>query len=93
MRTLKEFEYYISNKAKYYSRRDDDIQDFEQEGRLAAWQAIQRDNNATKSYVYQAIDWAMLVYLNRVAYKNPEEISADEHFGGILWGDESFSED
>ncbi len=92
-RNLKEFEPYIHVKAKYYSKRDEDIEDFQQEGRTAAWLAIQRDPNATKSYVYQAIDWAMLVYVDRVIYKNPEEASANELFGGFLWGESAWSDD
>lgn len=86
-RTLSEFEAYIYNKAKYYAKRDDDIEDLQQEGRTAAWLAIRRDPTSTKSYVYQAIDWAMLIYVDRVIYKNPEELSANEMYGGFLWGE------
>ncbi len=92
-RRLEEFEAYIYTKARFYAKRDEDIEDFQQEGRTAAWLAIQRDPYATKSYVYQAIDWALLIFVNRVIYKNPEEASANEMFGGYLWGESVWDED
>lgn len=84
---LKEFESYIRTKARRFARRPDDVDDFIQEGRLAAWQALQDDPKATKSYVHQRISWRVSDFATRRIYKNPEEISANESFGHILWGD------
>lgn len=89
---LPEFESYIRMKAKYFARRPEDVQDYEQEGRIIAWQALQDDPNATKSYVRQRIDWRLMDFTTRVIYKNPEEMSANELFGDVLWGDNTFED-
>lgn len=92
LRNLKEFETYIKVKARSMARRHDDIEDFEQEGRLAAWQAICDDPVATKSYVQKRINWRMIDFMQRKIYKNPAEISADDVFGNLLYGDYTLDE-
>ncbi len=66
------------------AHRPDDYDDFEQEGRLAAWTAIKRDPTATKSYVQQAIDWR-LVDLARKLYNHVEEQYTPAH-ENMLYG-------
>ncbi len=87
---LGEFESYIQVKARSFARKPVEVSDFEQEGRIAAWQALQKDPDATKSYVQQRIDWMLLNYSNRYVHKNPEEYSADEMFSGIIWGETEY---
>ncbi len=65
-RGLKEFERFISLKAHHHAYEKSDVDDFLQEGRLAAWLALKRDPNATKSYVQQAIEWRMIDYARRM---------------------------
>ena len=65
-RRLKQFERYIKMKANSHAYEDSDVDDFEQEGRIAAWMALKRDPDATKSYVQQAIDWRMIDYARKV---------------------------
>jgi DNA-directed RNA polymerase specialized sigma subunit len=84
---INEFESVIKAKATSYARRADDVEDFQQIGRLAVFKALQDDPKATKAYINQRIDWDMLSYITRSIYKNPEESSADEQFGHILWGE------
>lgn len=84
---LPEFETYIRARARQFARREADIEDFYQEGRIGAMVALRKDPDATKSYVKQAVEWSMLLYVNRGIYKNPEEMSANEMFGPMLWGD------
>ncbi len=84
---LQDFEKYIKAKAISFAKRNADIEDFQQIGRLAAHQALQDDPQATKSYVYQRIDWRMIDFYNRNIYKNPYEYSANEMFGNAIWGE------
>lgn len=84
---LKDFERYIKAKAWGFARREADVEDFQQIGRLAAHQALQDDPAATRSYVYQRIDWRMIDYYKRAIYKNPQELSANHLYGHLLWGD------
>lgn len=86
-RKVADFESYIKMRAKSYAKRTDDIEDFEQVGRLAAWMAIQEDEYCTKSYAQTRIEWRMRDYWKRGVYKNPEELSANEYFGNKLWGE------
>lgn len=65
-RELKEFERFISIKAQGHAYEASDVDDFKQEGRIAAWQAIKRDPEATKSYVQQAIEWRMIDYTRKI---------------------------
>ena len=53
-------------KARYYANIKDDIDDFIQEGLIAAWKALERDPNATNSYVHQAIEWRMIDYARKI---------------------------
>jgi DNA-directed RNA polymerase specialized sigma24 family protein len=87
MSRLEEFEQYIRGKAISYARRPDDIEDFQQVGRLAAWAALKDDPTATKSYVYRRIGWRMNDFWKRGLYKDPDELSADEHFNNVLYGE------
>lgn len=87
MKRLKEFEPYIKSRARSYANRYDDIEDFEQIGRLAAFAALKEDPNATKSYVHRRIEWRMSDFWKRGIYKNPAELSADELFNNVLYGD------
>lgn len=86
-RSIGEFEGYIKVRAKAYAKKTNDIEDFEQVGRLAAWSAIQDDPYCTKSYAHQRIEWRMRDFWKRGIYKNPEELSANEYFGNKLWGE------
>lgn len=83
-RKLAEFERYIDLRAKNLAYRVDDYDDFKQEGRLAAWKAMQQDPYATKSYIQQAIDWR-LVDLARKLYNHVEEQFTSQH-ENILYG-------
>jgi hypothetical protein len=84
---LAEFEVYIKSRALSYANRHDDIQDFQQIGRIAAWAALLDDPKATKSYVHRRIEWRMKDYWKRGVYKDPEEISANEHYSNVLYGE------
>jgi DNA-directed RNA polymerase specialized sigma24 family protein len=84
---LADFETYIKHKAYSFAKRPADIDDFEQIGRIAAYSALEDDPTATKSYVYQRIDWRMIDFYQRNIYKNPEERSANEMFGNAIWGE------
>ena len=84
---LKDFERYIKAKAWSFAKREADVEDFQQIGRLAAYHALQDDPNATRSYVYQRIDWRMIDFYKRNIYKNPQEYSANEMYGNALWGE------
>ena len=70
---LSYFEAYILTKAREYANVEADIEDFQQEGRIAAWEALQEAHGlyGTKSYVYQRIDWRMLDYARKL-YKTAE---------------------
>jgi DNA-directed RNA polymerase specialized sigma24 family protein len=63
---LREFEVFISVKAQHYAYEQSDVDDFKQEGLIAAWMALGRDPDATKSYVQQAVDWRMIDYARKV---------------------------
>lgn len=65
-RGLKDFERFISLKANHYAYEKSDVEDFQQEGRIAAWQALERDPNATKSYVQRAVEWKMIDYARKI---------------------------
>ncbi len=80
---------YIKAQARLMARRPDDIEEFIQEGCIAVWEASQ-EKHWTLAYVRQKIKWRMQNYANRVLYNNPEEQSANDMFGGLLWGE--FSE-
>lgn len=77
---------FIKVQARLMARRPDDVEEFEQEGRIAVWEASQEEH-WTLAYVRQKIKWRMQNYANRVLYANPEEQSANEMFSGILWGE------
>lgn len=66
MKRLEEFERFITMKARYIAYEDSDVDDFEQEGRMAAWTALKKDPEATKSFVQQAIEWRMIDYARKV---------------------------
>ncbi len=85
-RKVKDFETYIKIRARQYAKRNDDIEDFEQVGRLAAWSALRDDPYCTKSFAHQRIEWRMADFWKRGIYKNPEELSVDEHFAHQVWG-------
>lgn len=89
---LSDFETHIISKARSFAKRTADVEDFEQIGRLAVYQALLDDPTATKSYVHQRIEWRMIDFYNRVLYKNKEELSANEMFGNQLWGEYVFDE-
>jgi hypothetical protein len=63
---LKEFENFIKLKAHNLAYNINDVDDFKQEGRIAAWHALRRDPNATKSYVQQAVEWRMIDYARKI---------------------------
>lgn len=63
---LKSFYTYIGIKARSHAYEYSDFDDFMQEGLVAAWQALQRDPDATKSYVQQAVEWRMIDYARKV---------------------------
>lgn len=84
---LKDFERYIAAKSYSFARREADVDDFKQIGRLAAHSALEDDPTATRSYVYQRIDWRMIDFAKRNIYKNPQEYSANDMFGNALWGE------
>lgn len=93
MRTrLSEFKTYVRIKASSFARRPADVDDFYQEGILAAWQALSDDPEATKSYVHQRITWRMIDHAKRRLYKNPADISADEDYSNELYSDYSMED-
>jgi DNA-directed RNA polymerase specialized sigma24 family protein len=63
---LGEFTTFIAIKANSHAYEGSDVDDFKQEGMLAAWKALLRDPDATKSYVQQAIEWRMIDYARKV---------------------------
>jgi DNA-directed RNA polymerase specialized sigma24 family protein len=63
---LREFKTFISIKAQSHAYEQSDVDDFKQEGLIAAWMALGRDPNATKSYVQQAIEWRMIDYARKI---------------------------
>ena len=66
MKRLNSFERFITMKAYAHAYEPSDVDDFKQEGRIAAWQALKRDPLATNSYVHQAIEWRMIDYARKV---------------------------
>ena len=84
---LAEFEPHIKARSLSYAKRQDDIEDFQQVGRMAALAALREDPTATKSYVHRRIEWRMRDYWKRGVYKNPEEISANEYYSNMLYGE------
>jgi DNA-directed RNA polymerase specialized sigma24 family protein len=63
---LSEFEPFITMKARNIAYNNNDIEDFAQEGRIAAWKALQKDPSGTKSYVQKAVEWRMIDYARKV---------------------------
>ena len=63
---LSEFEKYIGMKARKHAYEQSDYDDFFQEGMIAAWQALDRDPKATKSYVKQAVEWRMIDFARKM---------------------------
>ena len=89
---LSEFEAFVRGKANKFARREADFDDFYQEGMLAVWQALEDDPGATRSYVYQRVEWRMLDHVKRRIYKYPEEFSVGEGYNNLLYADYSFDD-
>lgn len=88
---LREFERYIAIKANNYAYEPSDVDDFKQEGLIAAWMALGRDPNATKSYVQQAIEWRLIDYARKVyAHRELGYTPAHEN---IIYGNYGESDD
>jgi hypothetical protein len=88
---LEDFEPVIKKIARDEARSLNDREDFEQVGRLAAWQALEKHGDDTAFHgVVQMVKWEMK-NLSRRLYAHPES-SANELFGNVLWGSYEFDD-
>lgn len=85
-RRLVEFDSRIVTQAYNFAKRTCDVEDYAQVGRMGALEALRKDPNANITYVMTYVKRNMINYYNRFVNKNPEEMSADEVFGDLLWG-------
>lgn len=71
---LEHYELYILFKAREMANVDADIEDFQQEGRIAAWKALRTQQNRSGQVIYirNMIDWRMTDY-QRKLYKVGEK--------------------
>jgi DNA-directed RNA polymerase specialized sigma subunit len=83
-RELSEFTRFITLKAQSYAYQRSDVDDFIQEGMIAAWQAIERDPEAYDSYVKKAIEWRMIDYARKIYSRR--EVGYTSTHENLLYG-------
>lgn len=88
---LQEFTPYIRMKARAIADGPWDWEDFEQEGRIALWKALEFDPHATKSFLHQRIQWRMLDYARRI-YPN-KEVAYTPKQENMLYGNFTIDDD
>lgn len=100
---LARYRAFIRTKANQYADVPHEVEDFEQVGREAVWRASTKDDGTKPHEYYRtAIKNAMLNHSQRVQHRPNgayvqdgtvhtldyrRQASADEHWGGLLWGD------
>lgn len=85
---IKEFMPFIRMLAHNMSDGQWDWEDFEQEGQIALWQALEFDIHATKSFIQQRIRWRMLDHARRI-YPN-KEVGFTPAQENMLYGNAEF---
>ncbi len=62
---LKKFEGYVKSQARRYAGNPSEIEDFEQIGRIAIWQKLEKEPSAHISHVLSSSKYAMINYINK----------------------------
>lgn len=92
MKTIKlsDFERFIQFKAYELGNTQEDVEDLEQEGRMAAWLALERAHGkrGTTAYVQQMIEWRMVDTARKMyRYAEKENVGYTPAQNNLLYGD------
>jgi DNA-directed RNA polymerase specialized sigma subunit len=81
---IREYTPFIKMKARMMADGEWDWEDFEQEGMIALWKALEFDPSANKSFLRQRIEWRMRDYARKI-YPNKEQ-GFSPHHENMLYG-------
>lgn len=87
---LEDFEKFIKYKAYELGNTKEDAEDLAQEGRIAAWQALEKahGDRGTVAYVQQMIEWRMTDAARKLYKYNEKETSGfTPSQENLLYGD------